>query len=65
MSPDYGPEPEFFSDFVPTCRWNDNCELLMVRDGCTACDFKRPMSRNEDGDPYPSDSLEETPEQLP
>ena len=64
MRPMNGPDPECALDFVPTCRWNDSCELLMVRDGCSTCDFTRNVPRDEDGEFYPPDPLKEMQEPL-
>lgn len=54
------PNPDDASDLLPTCRWMENCELILEPDGCSTCDFMNPdLPRDEDGEPYdlPPDPL--------
>ena len=45
--------PEDATDFVPTCRFLDNCDRLLIPGGCDTCDFLNPdLPKDEDGEPY-------------
>jgi hypothetical protein len=65
MSPTNGPGPECAPDLIPTCCWDDSCDLLLVPGGCITCDFTLNVARDEDGEPYPYYPFAEMPEPLP
>lgn len=44
------PYPDEVWDLVPTCRFMDNCDQLLI--GCNTCDYMNPdLLRDEDGEP--------------
>lgn len=44
--------PDEVWDFVPTCRFMENCARLLLPGGCDTCDYTNPdLLRDEDGEP--------------
>lgn len=60
MALNSGSLPECAWDRVHTCRWNDSCDLILMRNGCATCSIAR-GPRDEDGEPVPPDLREDAP----
>jgi len=33
--------------FMPCCRFDDNCDLILLEDGCSTCDFANGLISDE------------------